>query len=174
MVQGLIDETYNQFKSVVQAGRAQAHQKNGSEGQPLADNWQDFADGRVLSGSQALKLGFVDQLGDFDDAVKRAKAIANIHDGANLIEYREHYDLSNFLSLLGQSGKAHDIKLDLGMDIPKLQAGALYFLWQAPGNYQMQGVTVIPHPLVQHNLTRLRDRRTQRRNSAACSRKSRR
>ncbi len=25
----------------------------------------------------------------------------------------------------------------------------------------MQGVTVIPHPLVQHNLTRLRDRRTQ-------------
>jgi hypothetical protein len=49
-----------------------------------------------------------------------------------LIEYRERYDLSNFLSMLGQSSKSHDIKLDLGMDIPKLQAGALYFLWQAP------------------------------------------
>jgi hypothetical protein len=34
--------------------------------------------------------------------------------------------------MLGQSSKSHDIKLDLGMDIPKLQAGALYFLWQAP------------------------------------------
>jgi hypothetical protein len=36
--------------------------------------------------------------------------------------------------MFGQSGKAHDIKLDLGMDIPKLRAGALYFLWQPPGD----------------------------------------
>ncbi len=113
------------------AGRTQAHQKNGNDGKALADNWTSFADGRVLSGKQALDLGFVDQLGDFDDAVKTAKKIAHIGD-ANLIEYRERYDLSNFLSMFGQSGKAHDIKLDLGMDIPKLQAGALYFLWQAP------------------------------------------
>jgi protease-4 len=134
MVQGLIDETYATFTNVVSAGRTQAHLKNGKEGKALADNWTSFVDGRVLSGKQALDLGFVDQLGDFDDAVKRAKAIANIHDGANLIEYREHYDLSNFLSMFGQSSQSHDIKLDLGMGAPKLQAGALYFLWQAPGN----------------------------------------
>ena len=134
MVQGLIDETYATFTNVVYAGRAQAHQKNGNEGKALAGNWTSFVDGRVLSGKQALDLGFVDQLGDFDDAVKTAKRIANIQDGANLVEYRERYDLSNFLSLLGQSSQAHDIKLDTGLDIPKLQAGALYFLWQAPGN----------------------------------------
>jgi protease IV len=134
MVQGLIDETYATFTNVVFTGRTQAHQKNGKEGRALADNWTSFVDGRVLSGKQALELGFVDQLGDFDDAVKRAKEIANIHDGANLIEYRERYDLSNFLSLLGQSSQAHDIKLDMGLNLPKLQAGALYFLWQAPAN----------------------------------------
>jgi protease IV len=133
MVQGLIDETYATFTNVVCTGRSQAHQKNGNDGKALADNWTGFVDGRVLSGKQALDLGFVDQLGDFDDAVKTAKKIAHIG-GANLIEYRERYDLSNFLSMFGQSGKAHDIKLDLGMDIPKLQAGALYFLWQAPSN----------------------------------------
>ena len=133
MVQGLIDETYATFTNVVYAGRSQAHQKNGNEGKALAGNWTSFVDGRVLSGKQALDLGFVDQLGDFDDAVMTAKKLANIG-GANLIEYRERYDLSNFLSMFGQSGQAHDIKLDLGMDIPKLQAGALYFLWQAPGN----------------------------------------
>ena len=133
MVQGLIDETYGRFTNVVYTGRTEAHQKNKQEGMVLADDWASFADGRVLSGSQALKLGFVDQLGDFDKAVDRTKTIAHIGD-ANLIEYREHYDISDFLSMFGQSGSAHDVKLDLGLDIPKLRAGCMYFLWQVPEN----------------------------------------
>jgi protease IV len=132
MVQGLIDETYGIFTNVVSKGRAQAHLKN-TDGRALADDWPKFADGRVLSGSQALQLGFVDHLGNFDDAVNRAKSIAKISN-ANLIEYRQRYDISNLLSLLGQSAQAHDIKLDMGLDIPKLRAGALYFLWQPSGN----------------------------------------
>jgi protease IV len=132
MVQALIDETFQKFKSVVRTGRAEAHEKNKNEGRALAFDWQDYADGRVLSGSQALSLGFVDQLGDFDDAVDRAEQIAHIPD-ANLIEYRERYDISDFLSMFGQTGAAHDIKLDLGLDIPKLRAGCMYFLYQAPG-----------------------------------------
>jgi protease IV len=131
MVQNLINETYDKFKEVVADGRGLAHEKNKNEGRALAPNWTDFADGRVLSGSQALKLGFVDELGDFDDAVDRAEKIAHIG-RANLVEYRERYDLGNFLSMFNQTSQAHDIKLDLGMDVPKLQAGALYFLWQAP------------------------------------------
>ena len=133
MVQSLIDETFQKFKGVVRTGRAAAHEKNKAEGKALADDWEDYADGRVLSGTQALTLGFVDQVGDFDDAVERTRKIAHITD-ANLIEYRERYDLSDFLSLFGQSGAAHDIKLDLGLDIPKLRAGCMYFLWQAPEN----------------------------------------
>jgi protease-4 len=134
MVQKLIDDTYQKFKGVVRDGRNAAHKANGNDGKALAPDWENYADGRVVSGDQALQIGLVDELGDFDAAVKRAKAIANIRGGANLIEYRERYDLSNFLSMFGQSGKAHDIKLDLGMDIPKLRAGALYFLWQPPGD----------------------------------------
>jgi len=132
MVQDLIDETYQKFKGVVADGRKQAHDKNGKEGKPLADDWADYADGRVVSGTEALKLGFVDELGDFDDAVDRAEKIVHIGD-ANLIEYRERYDISNFLSMFGQSGASHDIKLDLGVDVPKLRAGGMYFLWEAPG-----------------------------------------
>ncbi|MBU6410233.1 MAG: signal peptide peptidase SppA [Verrucomicrobia bacterium] len=127
MVQGLIDETYGQFKSVVEAGRASAHARNGDLGRALAGDWQKYADGRVLSGEEALKLGFVDQLGDFDDAVARAEKIAGIGK-ANLVEYHVKYNLSDFFSMFGQGSRAHDIKLDLGIDLPKLQAGYMYFL----------------------------------------------
>lgn len=127
MVQDLINSTYQKFKGVVRAGRDNAHQKNGKEGHALASDWDKFADGRVLSGEQALKLGFVDQLGDFSDAVKRAEKIAGIS-SANVVEYRERYDISDFLSMFGQTSKSHDIKLDLGIDMPKLHAGYMYFL----------------------------------------------
>ena len=127
MVQGLIDETYQKFKDVVADGRKHAHEKNKTEGHALINNWTNYADGRVLSGTQAFKYGFVDELGDFDKAVERTKSIAHISN-ANLIEYRERYDISEFLRLFGQSGTAHDIKLDLGLEMPKLQAGQLYFL----------------------------------------------
>jgi protease-4 len=123
----LIDETYQKFKDVVAAGRDAAHAKNKKQGRPLAQDWTNYADGRVLSGTQAYDLGFVDEIGDFQDAVDRAKQIAGIRE-ANLIEYRERYDISNILRLLGQSELSHSLKLDLGMELPKLQAGELYFL----------------------------------------------
>src|SRR5437016_1484624 len=84
MVQKLIDDTYGRFKDVVAKGREWAHaqNKNSSEkkdqGQELSSNWGDYADGRVLSGNEAYKLGFVDQLGNFQDAVKRARKMAGI------------------------------------------------------------------------------------------------
>jgi len=127
MVQRLIDETYAKFTNVVCVGRSEAHKQNQKDGKALVAEWETYADGRVLSGSEALKYGFVDELGDFDTAVERAKNIAHISN-ANLIEYRERYDISEFLRLFGQSDSAHNIKLDLGVEMPKLQAGCLYFL----------------------------------------------
>ena len=76
-------------------GRSQAHKQNQKEGKALASDWGKYADGRVLSGSEALQYGFVDELGNFDDAVKTTKKIAGITK-ANLIEYRERYDISEF------------------------------------------------------------------------------
>lgn len=129
MVQNLIDETFDRFKEVVADGRGAAHEKNKDEGKPLAGDWKNYADGRVVSGNQALQLGLVDELGDFDDAVDRAEKIAGIQN-ANLIEYQENYNISNFLHLFGKSEWArNDVKLDLGFESPKLEAGQLYFLY---------------------------------------------
>jgi len=126
MIQKLINETYEKFKSVVADGRRYAHDKNKSEGKALSRDWTDFADGRVLSGKEAHQLGFVDELGDFEAATDRAKEIAGIGE-ANLIEYRLRYDLSDLFRMFGKSN-ARGVKVDLGVELPKLEAGRLYFL----------------------------------------------
>jgi protease IV len=126
MIQNLIDETFGKFKSVVADGRAAAFQSNKGQGKPLDANWQNFADGRILSGKEAYHLGFVDDLGDFDVAVDRAHHLAGINK-AELIEYQEVVDLSNLFRMFSQSS-TKSVKLDLGADLPKLRAGYLYFL----------------------------------------------
>ena len=126
MVQDLIDETFGKFKSVVKEGREFARSMNGGKGRKLIENWEDYADGRVLSGKQAYDYGFVDELGNFDAAVKRAKSIANIT-SANLIQYQQPFDLGSLFRLFGQT-ESRTVKIDLGMDLPKLQVGRLYFL----------------------------------------------
>lgn len=133
MMQHLIDETYAKFKQVVQDGRSDAHQKNKGnvdKGRALADNWADYADGRVLSGTEAYNLGFVDQLGNFQDAVKRAKILGGIggNANANLIQFQQRYELGDFLRMFGKSQTPPVVKVDLGVDAPKLQVGQMYFL----------------------------------------------
>lgn len=126
MVQGLIDETYGRFKEVVESGRKNSNALNGEKGRSLADNWTDFADGRVISGKQALELGFVDELGDFDAAVHRAEVLAKVRN-PSLIQYRQPFNLGSLFSLLGKT-ETPAIKVDLGMDGPKLRAGYMYFI----------------------------------------------
>lgn len=129
MIQDLIDETFQQFKTVVREGRefaAGQNQKQSEKGKALVTNWAEFADGRIFSGKEALRHGFVDEVGNFQTAVARAKKLAGISD-ASLIQYQPIYDLSHFLRLFGKS-EATTVKVDVGLDLPKLKAGQLYFL----------------------------------------------
>jgi protease-4 len=127
MVQALIDETFGKFKEVVKTGREHAASLNDGKGKTLVDDWQDYADGRVLSGKQALAFGFVDELGDFETAVSRAENIVGIP-SANIVEYRIQFDLGSVLAHIFGKSEVPAIKVDLGMDLPKLEAGRLYFI----------------------------------------------
>ncbi len=126
MVQKLIDDTYNKFKSVVGEGRKAAHDMN-KDGRALVSDWANYADGRVFSGKEAKELGFVDELGGFDVAVSRAEKIAKIKGSASIIEYRQRVDFADLFGILGKS-EAPVVKLDIGMDAPKLEAGRMYFI----------------------------------------------
>jgi protease-4 len=127
MVQSLIDETFNRFKEVVKTGREHAAQVNEGKGKTLVDDWQDYADGRVLSGKQALNFGFVDELGDFDAARKRAESLAKIS-SASLVQYRLPADFGSMLFRLLGKTEMPALKLDLGVELPRLEAGRMYFL----------------------------------------------
>jgi protease-4 len=131
MIQKLINETFEKFKSVVADGREHASKLNqnnkDSKGRTLSKNWADFADGRVLSGKEAYQLGFVDELGSWDTALDRAEKLAKLDHRPNLVQYQQSFSLGNLFKLFGKS-EGTQIKVDLGMDLPKLQAGRLYFL----------------------------------------------
>ena len=134
MVQSMVNETFDKFKSIVAEGRGAAAKKNasaGDAGRTLVENWAQYADGRILSGKEALNKGFVDELGNLDTAVARAEKLAKIS-GANLIEYQPVFDLGDLFGLFGQSAQAQSeartLKIDVGFDAPKLQLGRMYFM----------------------------------------------
>ncbi len=127
LVQGWINETYDRFKSIVREGRAAAAAENEGEGKKLVENWEEFCDGRIFTGREAVKLGFADGLGNFDDAVEKTRELANLDD-ANLIEYRMRHDFAELLGLFGKADR-HSVKVDLGLEFPKLEAGRAYFLY---------------------------------------------
>jgi protease IV len=129
MIQDLIDETFQRFKSVVLEGRKLAAERNSrfpEKGRALDPAWADSADGRIFSGKEALRLGFVDELGNFEAAVRRAKTLAGIRQ-AMLVEHQPVFDLSNLLRLFGKT-EFGSVKVDMGLDLPKLKMGQLYFL----------------------------------------------
>ncbi|HZM02702.1 MAG TPA: signal peptide peptidase SppA [Candidatus Saccharimonadales bacterium] len=127
MVQSLIDETYQKFKSVVKSGREHAADENNGKGKALAGDWADYADGRILSGRRAMELGFVDELGDFDVAVQRAHTLVNIS-SATLVEYHVPFDLGTVVSHIFGKSDVPALKIDLGIDLPTLKAGQQYYI----------------------------------------------
>jgi protease-4 len=126
MLQALIDEVYAKFKGIVKEGRTAAFENSDGNGRKLVENWADYADGRVFSGNEAYSLGFVDEVGTFDEAVQRAIDLAGVTN-ANVIRYQHIPDISSLFRLFGES-ESKAVHIDLGMNMPKLESGRMYFL----------------------------------------------
>jgi protease-4 len=127
MMQAIIDQTFARFKAVVQRGRERATSLNQGRGRSLEEGWEEHADGRIFSGKQAFDLGFVDELGSVETAVKRAQQLSGV-ERANLVRYQEPFEFGDLFRLLGVSQEGRGVRVDLGWDLPRLQSGRLYFL----------------------------------------------
>ncbi len=98
LFQGVVDETFERFVNIV------------SEGRKLpADQVRTLADGRVVTGRQALQAGLVDELGDLPEAIKAAAQLGGISGEPRIVSYRS----GGFLS-----GGAQSLAHLLGLPIP--------------------------------------------------------
>lgn len=119
LVTDLIMETYDKFVGIV------------AERRKLDVNAlkSGMADGRILSGLQAKANGFVDELGDFDLAVQRAKERAKIKD-AKVIQYIVPFSFSRLFGFSGKADLGSLTRLKVSLD-PRpvvLEKGKLYYL----------------------------------------------
>ena len=112
---------------MVKEGRAEARKANEKLVRPLAADWQEYADGRILTGKQALQHGLVDKLGNFNFAVEETEKLVGITEKAELVRYQVPFSFASFFQPLGEA-KAGAVKLDLGVEAPKIRSGRLYFL----------------------------------------------
>lgn len=112
LLQGLVNDIYQQFVDVVAKGRGMSRERV-----------LELADGRVFTGRQAKAAGLVDELGTFDDAADLAAELAGLED-YELIEYGPSSPLLDLLRWFGASGR---VGLAQGVDlVPELVRWELY------------------------------------------------
>jgi protease-4 len=121
LVQSFIMKTYDRFLGIV------AKERN-----PPAETLRNgIADGRILSGRDALEHKLIDGLGQLEDAYAKARELGEAPD-AKVVKYGPPSGLGRLFRLLTSGG---DSKIELRLPdqlTPKLESGRAYFL---PGYY---------------------------------------
>src|SRR5437879_12367782 len=115
-VQNFIMGTYDKFLGIV------AKERN----LPADLLRNSIADGRILSGKEALQNKLIDRLCDLDDAFTKAKQLANTPD-AKVVKYGPPCSLSRFLRIFGEANSKIELQLPKQL-VPQLESGRAYFL----------------------------------------------
>lgn len=119
-IKGMVMQTYSRFVGLVAAERDL----------PEEQLRKGPADGRVISGRDALTLKLIDEIGDLDAAIAKAMELGKAP-GSMVIAYEGGGGLGRFLRLLGKSGASQSQKIEVNLSpsnaLP-LQPGYLYLL----------------------------------------------
>lgn len=78
-LQAIVDQFYSEFTAVVRRGRPNIP----------ADRFAEVTDGRVFTGTEAARLGLVDQTGDLYDAFAAAKRAAGLQRAELVLYHRQ-------------------------------------------------------------------------------------
>jgi len=104
--QGMIEELYGQFVTAVTEGR----NGKGAEGVELTrERVVQLADGRVYTGEAAKKNGLVDEIGNYEDAVKATAKLVNIKGEPQVITPPKQKEGFSLLDLLLGAAKISDV-----------------------------------------------------------------
>jgi protease-4 len=117
-VQDLVMQMYGRFVGIVARERKipEEQLRNG------------IADGRVITGRDALNDKLVDQLGKIEDAYEKARALGGVPD-APVVRYEAEFRFGKLLRLLGGRSESSKVQIELPDAImPHLEAGRVYLL----------------------------------------------
>lgn len=123
-VQNLVTQMYDKFVGIVSEAR----------GVPVDTLKNGVADGRVVSGIDALNEKLVDQTGYIEDAYTLAATLGGISD-PRIIEYVQPGGLLQLLDILGKTNASGTQKVEFDIAeriLPGLEPGRAYYL---PGFY---------------------------------------
>jgi protease-4 len=117
-VQEMVMQTYGKFVGIV------ARERKIPEDQLRAG----IADGRVISGRDALNDKLIDGLGQIEDAYQKAREMGKAPD-APVVRYEASFQFGKLLRLFGGRSEASKVQIELpGAAMPHLEAGRLYLL----------------------------------------------
>ncbi|PYL27815.1 MAG: signal peptide peptidase SppA [Verrucomicrobia bacterium] len=117
LIQSFVMQTYDKFLGIVAKERS-------LPAEMLRNN---IADGRILSGKEALNDKLIDGLGQIEDAFAKAKQLGNAPQ-ATVVKYGPPFSLARFFRAFGQTGQSK-IELQLPKQlVPQLETGRAYFL----------------------------------------------
>ena len=120
-IQKMIMDTYGKFVGIV------ARERKLNED----DLRHGLADGRVISGKDAMAAKLINATGEVEDAYAKAMELGGTR-GAAVIRYEAPFKFGRLLRLLGQSEKT-SVEVNVAKALtPKLEAGRMYFL---PSSY---------------------------------------
>lgn len=116
-IQNMVMQTYGKFVGIVSAERKipEDQLRNG------------IADGRIISGKDAVGLGLINAVGQIEDAYKKARELGN-SPGAAVIRYEAGFHLGRMFHLFGKSESS---KVEVNLTerfLPQIEAGKLYLL----------------------------------------------
>jgi protease-4 len=115
-VQGFVMKTYEKFLGIV------ARERN----LPADMLRNTVADGRILSGKDALDNKLIDAVGQIEDAFAKAKELGHTP-GATVVKYGPPFTLGRFFRALGSADNKIELTLPKQL-MPQLETGRAYFL----------------------------------------------
>jgi protease-4 len=116
MIQSFVMKTYEKFLGIV------ARERN----LPADGLRNSIADGRILSGKDALENKLIDGTGQIEDAFAKAKELGRAS-GATVVKYGPPFTLGRFLRAFGSSNNKIELTLPSQL-VPQLETGRAYFL----------------------------------------------
>ena len=134
LLQDVVNDSYSQFKEAIINGRIQRVDEYSAKKVVLTkNNLNKYADGRVFTGRQALKYGFVDSNGGMREAQTMIQKMAaqkfqKGDENSFPVTYVDYSTSSNFLNMLGIKSQSSAIQDFLPQSMK--YAGKPLYLWE--------------------------------------------